>query len=312
MTRATLTSLLLGIATALACVATSDDAMAYCRTAGCEEGVGALCEPAQPGDCGIALTWSSPCISYSLQAGGTSGAPFETTRSLVRAGFDAWMNAECGGTTPGVALVETATVECGAQGYDQDGGRNANLIVFRDDDWPYSAKGVLALTTLTYGLDSGLIYDADMEFNSQEVAFSYGDEEVSYDFLSVVTHEAGHFLGLAHSSSDEATMVAEYKRGTTDLRSLSPDDVAGICATYAAREFDSCAPSRNLPTSCPDGTSDDGDEADGGTTDEGCAVARGGTGRSSSRRGAAAIALLGAALIAAAIRKKRPPRASHA
>src|SRR5262249_15492160 len=52
------------------------------------------------------------------------------------------------------------------------------------------------------------------------------------DLLSVLTHEAGHFLGLAHSADADATMFSEYKMGSTGLRDLSPDDVKAICAAY--------------------------------------------------------------------------------
>src|SRR5689334_23648589 len=46
--------------------------------------------------------------------------------------------------------------------YNQNRG-NTNLIVFRDDGWPYEgSSNTLALTTVTYNLDTGEIYDADM------------------------------------------------------------------------------------------------------------------------------------------------------
>ncbi len=53
-----------------------------------------------------------------------------------------------------------------------------------------------------------------------------------YDFASIVTHETGHFLGLAHSGDSRATMFANYTPGSAALRNLTADDVAGICAIY--------------------------------------------------------------------------------
>ena len=54
-----------------------------------------------------------------------------------------------------------------------------------------------------------------------------------YDLLSVLTHEAGHFLGMAHAiDNPEATMNPTYQPMTIGFRSLEPDDGLGICAMY--------------------------------------------------------------------------------
>jgi hypothetical protein len=55
-----------------------------------------------------------------------------------------------------------------------------------------------------------------------------------FDFASVVTHEMGHFLGLAHSGDPHATMYASYTPGSTAMRNLTPDDMSAICTVYAA------------------------------------------------------------------------------
>ena len=53
----------------------------------------------------------------------------------------------------------------------------------------------------------------------------------AYDFDSIVTHEAGHFLGLAHTSVETAVMYAYYKPGsaklTQDVRQRGPIDRRG-------------------------------------------------------------------------------------
>jgi hypothetical protein len=54
----------------------------------------------------------------------------------------------------------------------------------------------------------------------------------SYDLQSIVTHEAGHFLGMSHSADPLATMRRDYTAGSDSFRDLAPDDVAGICAIY--------------------------------------------------------------------------------
>jgi MYXO-CTERM domain-containing protein len=109
------------------------------------------------------------------------------------------------------------------------------MIVFRDDGWPYNdAYSTLGLTTVTFNADTGEIFDADMEINSSQRNLVAGDNipKNGFDLESVVTHEAGHFFGLAHSQDKTATMYASYAPGTTVLRTLSNDDVKGLCSIY--------------------------------------------------------------------------------
>lgn len=210
-------------------------ALAYCRTSVCPETkqTAAVCTPAQPTDCGIPLAWPSPCVSYSIQEDASRQVSLAEAEAIFEKAFAAWTQADCGGgQTPRMELVYTGPVACDAHEYNQKKG-NANIITFRDDGWPYAGAGTtLALTTVTYNLKTGDIYDADMEINSAEVRLSLGDTDVSFDLLSIATHEAGHFLGLSHSSELEATMFADYRPGTIALRDLDDDDRAGICAVY--------------------------------------------------------------------------------
>jgi hypothetical protein len=56
-----------------------------------------------------------------------------------------------------------------------------------------------------------------------------------FDLASIVTHEAGHFLGLAHATLPGATMYASAKPATTTLRTLAQDDIEGICTIYPSK-----------------------------------------------------------------------------
>lgn len=218
---------------ALALGAATLDAHAFCRTASCEGGDGARCTPAEDDDCGAPLYWPSACVSYAIDQRGSSQVSASEAAALARRAFDAWEGVDCGGGLgPSVAAVDVGPVSCGAAEYSQDKG-NVNVIAFRDDAWPYAGgKGTLALTTVTYNIETGAIYDADVELNSEHVEFSTGDEGVKSDLLSILTHELGHFLGLAHSAEGQATMNPSYVVGTIALRDLDEDDAAGICAAY--------------------------------------------------------------------------------
>jgi hypothetical protein len=110
---------------------------------------------------------------------------------------------------------------------------NQHVIIFRDTGWNYSdSSNTLGLTTVTYDKTNGEIYDADMELNTQDynlVATSPAPAG-AYDLASVITHEAGHFLGLAHSADGSAVMYAHYRTGAA---SPTSDDIAGICDIYS-------------------------------------------------------------------------------
>jgi hypothetical protein len=54
----------------------------------------------------------------------------------------------------------------------------------------------------------------------------------AYDLQSMMTHESGHFLGLAHTPDMDASMWAYQQDGSTSKRILAVDDMAGICAIY--------------------------------------------------------------------------------
>lgn len=57
-------------------------------------------------------------------------------------------------------------------------------------------------------------------------------DENQTSFLSVLLHELGHSLGLAHSANEESIMYPWYQ---TDIQSLSDDDLMGLEALYGAK-----------------------------------------------------------------------------
>src|SRR5262249_21192786 len=104
---------------------------------------------------------------------------------------------------------------------------------FRDDAWPHQGDtfNTLGLTRLKFDIGTGEIFDADMEINSAEHDLVLEGTPGPNQFLlaSVLTHEAGHFLGLAHSQDPNAIMYPTYH---PDSSQLSQDDIDGICAIY--------------------------------------------------------------------------------
>ena len=315
--------LAVALAAAAVVLGTASSAAAYCRTSSCPNSVtGARCVPALSSDCGVELAWKSPCIGFSVQRDASFRASAATTEQVFQAAFDTWMNADCGGgSRPRIQITSTGPVACAAHEYNQKVG-NANIILFHDDGWPYmGGNSILALTTVTYNLDNGEIYDADIEINSKDNVFTTGDAAVEFDFLSIATHEAGHFLGLAHSDDTDATMFPDYNPGTVTLRELAPDDVSAICAVYPPGEAipASCdsTPRHGFSGECSENQVEEEEEEAGGC----CTVAPGsfrrGPGATGHRpsvpRGTLAIAFGGLLLALARLRRRGPrlPRATQ-
>ncbi len=212
-------------------------ASAYCRTTTCDQTTTACATDPDDRQCvvdGVPLQWPIGCVGVSLNEKASVQVSYADFLRVATAAFDAWNKVSCEGQTPSISTTILGPVVCDEQQFNDEKG-NANIVLFRDDDWPYTGQSsVLALTTLTFGVKTGIIYDADMEIRAKpgDVRLTTSDEDVDTDLQSIITHEAGHFLGLAHTSVAEATMLPYYPPKSTKFRSLEADDAAGLCAAY--------------------------------------------------------------------------------
>jgi hypothetical protein len=228
----------------------------YCRARNCPPPsnypTDTACEPADWADSAACkgyesdapLWWRTACVGYDLNEKASRYASYDVALQAVRAAFDAWTKASCpasAGARPSIDVRDLGPVPCAHTAYDKTGGPNQNVIVFHDDMWPHeggSKSLTIALTTVTSDRDTGEIYDADIELNTADWAIAQlpagapGDG-TAFDLQSVLTHEIGHFFGLAHSPLSDAVMNPS---GDGDLsatrRVLAAEDVRGICAIY--------------------------------------------------------------------------------
>lgn len=244
------------------------DAAAYCRTT--------TCDPAQA-DCkqndqgcirdGVPLRWRVSPIPYRFSAVGSEKLNATGARAAIRRAFDAWANVECAKGRTSLRFSEQSDIRGAVPSRTRD--LTTFGIYYRDDVWPHDdAEESIALTTQTYGKTTGYIDSVVMEINTANNAFALTDDEQGTDLQAVVTHEAGHYIGLAHSPNADSIMVARYCQpeasetssrctgGSDRRRALADDDIRAVCALYP-----------------PGGTSDA--DADPTATSAGCSTSAG-------------------------------------
>lgn len=224
---------------AIAIAAPSSTALAYKQTMTCNESGIYACEA---GETALPVYWPQRCIVYHINESGTSDTDNDAAFEAIQQSFAQWSEPSC---TNLEVSFGGFTNEDEVRYNQSNPSSNVNVVVFRDDIWPHSS-GVLALTSVTFQPRTGEIFDADIELNTAEYRFSTTDNRlrVGIDVANTVTHEAGHFFGLDHSSVRESTMYATAPSGETSKRDLHEDDIEGICAIYSAdtsSSDDSCA-----------------------------------------------------------------------
>jgi MYXO-CTERM domain-containing protein len=262
----------------LALLGAPSGAAAWCRTTTVTQTDPTVCVGT-----GAPLTWPVRCVSLSLYPEALPpniGAV--QVRGLLADALAAWGGVRCGAERVSLDLSVGADAAAGA-GYAQQ-GPNTNVVAFIRE---WRAAGLppstIAQTTLTFGVTSGQIKDADILVNTS-IPLSLDTTAVSNDLPTALVHEVGHVLGLDHSPDRAAVMW--YTAGRGELRRTpQPDDIAAVCAVHPPTLQRPCA-------ATPE--------------DNGCGCRTPGAGAPRSA-GALAAALLAGAYV----RRRRPPGATR-
>lgn len=227
------TALLIGASALLV----STQASAFCRSTTCRSTAAKEC-PTDGDGCpadGAKLFWPTSCISYATNELGTQDLDPVDTRAIIKKTFQAWTDVKCkNGKIASMAFQEREPISCKKSEYNKE-GPNVNVVLFQDDDWKYRGiDGTLAKTSVTYNDETGEIYDADIEVNTANNTVTISDDpkKIQYDLQAILTHEVGHFIGIAHSANSDAVMFASYSPGSIAQRKLTDDDIAAVCAIY--------------------------------------------------------------------------------
>ena len=224
-------------------------ARAYCRTT--SSPVPAGYDPTVHG-CwtqGTPLAWKTNRAPYGVSAAASNQVSLADATRIADLAFDAWNSASCPDGAPNVQAYDDGPISSVPEGSDCSNSNTCDasthdVIVFDDAAWPHDdPANTLALTTVTFGVEDGAIFEAYTEVNSTPSHPLTTQEpppagSATYDLQAILTHEAGHFLGLAHAADTTSIMYAYYKPGKIELTS---DDVAGLCAIYPQPKSSGCA-----------------------------------------------------------------------
>ncbi|MBL6976111.1 MAG: matrixin family metalloprotease [Deltaproteobacteria bacterium] len=108
-----------------------------------------------------------------------------------------------------------------------------NTLYFVSEDWPFRDMAAGATTWLP--TEPGEPMEVDLSLNAADFQWVPGGGDAlqtdTLDPVSVITHELGHWLGLAHSTDGFATMF-QASLPLAMQASLAGDDKAGLCSLY--------------------------------------------------------------------------------
>lgn len=178
-----------------------------------------------------------------------------TTKNQIEYAFEEWEKPGC--TNYSVSNGANTT-------QDPMGSSDLNIVGFRENSWPSSLGGSTTLAvTLTSTYSDCTIANSDMVVNAVDHEWivgapSYWDQA---DLRSVVTHEAGHWLGMDHSTHPGSSLSASYSGGINE-RTLTCDDTEGVCGSHPSGG-NACT----ADIYCPCGVGCDGGYCDGVPTD---------------------------------------------
>lgn len=209
---------------------------------------------------GEPLRWPSSTLSFALHSniGETKGRPAEVY-AAIRAAIHVWSDTECPLSSGGTARTSLRFRELDREEFPinaisskDDAYKLRNVILFRSGGWPYGAgddaseSDTVASARARFDAKTGLVRSQQIELNEAAYEFRLPDQpfaqstsDRAVDLVTVLTHEVGHFIGLAHSIESDSIMAARYceqqsrcQRPPTEARRLASDDVVGLCTLF--------------------------------------------------------------------------------
>ena len=175
----------------------------------------------------------------------TSGATQATAVNEVIRSFDEWTNPGCSAFSHSYQ---------GTSATDPLAQSQRHIVGFYESGWPYG-RSTLGVTLTSFWSDC-TIAGSDMVMNAQDWTWVIGQPSTwsQADLRAVVTHEAGHWLGMDHSTYSGSSLFASYSGGIGE-RDLTCDDTMGVCRAYPSGS-NTCSSSKycDCGVQCVNGT----------------------------------------------------------
>ncbi len=211
------------------------------------------CTPA--GRCYVNVAWPSRVVPYIVRVPNGSGVTPDALERVVIRAFARWNDVDCSD----LEVVSAGAIASNVR------DESVNEVVTIPRGWQDGGRdpSAAAVTVVSFSTTSGKILGARIEINEEFLEFTdirTQECATAFDLESVLTHEAGHFVGLAHPC-ELAAGVTECPVPTCDdllanlppggsmptmfpilgvcedaLRTLEEDDRAGLCTLYPAGE----------------------------------------------------------------------------
>ena len=204
------------------------------------------------------FSWSRP-VPYQVNTSSSQELGRDTTLDVVAASYAMWRDPSCSDFQ--------YTYE-GETENDYRTGDQINTLVWRYDGsrFPRELGGASTIGVTLSSAYANRAIDGDIVFNGIDHTWVVGANRFGeVDAQSIITHEIGHQLGLDHSPFQSATMYAAYLGGN-GARSISNDDISGVCALYPSGEQVECSSDDDCPGNqvCSGGNCIDGSSAPSG------------------------------------------------
>jgi hypothetical protein len=224
---------------------------------------------------GLSSFWSSSCEILTINVNGYTGMSRDEIAKSIAAAAHAWSPdvvtcpaANDGGIATGHPTFEIIPQIDTSGSVPNVGPDGHNVLIFQTETWAY--LDAIAVTSRNTD-PSGRIFDADIEVNATadsgiiwanldpcSAPAKGGQDRI--DLQEAITHEFGHFVGLAHTCYHEgydppprplddqgrlsrycmdgipeqsAVMWYMVDPNTTTKRVITTDDARGLCAIYA-------------------------------------------------------------------------------
>ncbi len=115
-------------------------------------------------------------------------------------------------------------------GGDLNPNRDGYNIIYYMKKWEATRKTEQARTTIYWSGDQ--IYEADVRINAEDHEFSADIELGKVDMESLLVHEFGHAIGLAHVNPDHKSVMHSHLANGLDRREITTFDLKSISCEY--------------------------------------------------------------------------------